>query len=247
MPRPWGGTRSGEQQIRSRVRRRLPSAYRAYRAPPAVPDTSSNPAPGAILQPGGNAVADGLAAGTAAVQLCGADIVPTRVARPTPADTADPPKFGTAVGIATIFPDRPGMPPPPPRAGISPAPNFNELISANALVTAGLTKAGLTYPPETNPFDKPELRKVPTDDPLEPSRPFNNPAIPVVAVFDPGANGFTPAADIGDESPCSALGTEEPPPTASTARRCPSTHRWPGQPRQPGRPSRPGWRSPAAS
>jgi hypothetical protein len=101
------------------------------------------------------------------------------------------------------------MPPPPPRAGISPAPNFNELISANALVTAGLTKAGLTYPPETNPFDKPELRKVPTDDPLEPSRPFNNPAIPVVAVFDPGANGFTPAADIGDESPCSALGTEE--------------------------------------
>lgn len=59
---------------------------------PCVADTSSNPAPGAILQPGGNAVGDGLAAGTAAVQLGGADIVPTNVARPTPAETSDPPK-----------------------------------------------------------------------------------------------------------------------------------------------------------
>jgi hypothetical protein len=37
-------------------------------------------------------VSAGLAAGAAGAQLCGTDIVPTKVARPTPAETPDPPK-----------------------------------------------------------------------------------------------------------------------------------------------------------
>src|ERR1700722_3089537 len=82
-------------------------------------------------------------------------------------------------------------------------------MSANALVTAGLMLAGFTQLPERNPFINPELKKLPKAEPVCPSSVFNNPAIPVVAVFDPGANGLVPAADIGDASPCRVLGTVE--------------------------------------
>ena len=58
---------------------------------PCVADASSTP--GGIYQPSaGDAVSAGLAAGAAGAQLCGTDIVPTKVARPTPAETPDPPK-----------------------------------------------------------------------------------------------------------------------------------------------------------
>jgi len=60
-----------------------------------------------------------------------------------------------------------------------------------------------------NPFANVEFRNVPAADPVCPSRTFNNPEIPVVAVFDPDAKGLDPADDNGDASPCSALGTEE--------------------------------------
>lgn len=57
---------------------------------PGVPDTSSTP--GGLYQPSaGDAVAALFVAGVAAAQLFGTDIVPTKVARPTPADTAEPP------------------------------------------------------------------------------------------------------------------------------------------------------------
>lgn len=83
-------------------------------------------------------------------------------------------------------------------------------MSAKALVTAGLTLAGLTQLPERNPFHNAELpKKLPKAEPVCPLRRFKNPAIPVVAVFEPGANGLVPAADIGDAMPCSALGTVE--------------------------------------
>src|SRR5277367_3998958 len=62
---------------------------------PGVADASS--IPGGLYQPpacagDGAAAAAWLAAGAAAAQLCGTDIVPTKVARPTPADTAWPPR-----------------------------------------------------------------------------------------------------------------------------------------------------------
>jgi hypothetical protein len=82
-------------------------------------------------------------------------------------------------------------------------------MSPNELVTAGSTLAGFTQLPERNPLAIVEFNKLPTADPLCPLRKFNNPEIPVVAVLDPGANGLVPAADSGDESPCSALGTVE--------------------------------------
>jgi hypothetical protein len=54
-------------------------------------------------------------------------------------------------------------------------------------------------------------KKLPRADPFSPSKPFNSPASPVVAVFDPGAKGLVPteADDNGDASPCSELGTLE--------------------------------------
>ena len=71
--------------------------------------------------------------------------------------------------------------------------------------------ARFTQLPERNPFANPELAKEPKADPVCPSRRFSSPAIPVVAVFDPGAKGLTPAEadDSGDERPCSVLGTVE--------------------------------------
>ena len=65
--------------------------------------------------------------------------------------------------------------------------------------------AGFTQLPERNPFINPELKKPPTAVPVWPSSIFNNPAIPVVAVFDPGANGFVPVDDNGEASCCSEL------------------------------------------
>ena len=159
----------------------------------------------------------------AAAQLCGTDIVPTSVARPIPADTADPPRPGDPIAPiaepAWANPAAPiadgavaavnagfKAPKPPPKP--SPATAKNP-ISANALVTAGLMLAGFNQLPERTPFESPEVMKLPKADPVCPLSMFKNPAIPVVAVFDPGANGLTPAADIGDAIPCSALGSEE--------------------------------------
>ena len=71
--------------------------------------------------------------------------------------------------------------------------------------------AGFTQLPERNPFANPELAKEPKADPVCPSRRFSSPAIPVVAVFDPGAKGLTPAEadDSGEARLCSELGTVE--------------------------------------
>ena len=63
--------------------------------------------------------------------------------------------------------------------------------------------------PERIPFENPEVMKLPKADPVCPLSIFKNPAIPVVAVFDPGANGLVLAADIGDASPCRVLGIVE--------------------------------------
>ncbi|MGA8126722.1 MAG: hypothetical protein WB967_21330, partial [Mycobacterium sp.] len=65
--------------------------------------------------------------------------------------------------------------------------------------------------PERIPLENPEVMKLPKADPVCPLRRFSSPAIPVVAVFDPGAKGLTPseADESGDESPCSVLGTVE--------------------------------------
>jgi hypothetical protein len=82
-------------------------------------------------------------------------------------------------------------------------------MSPKALVTAGLMLAGFTQFPDRNPFADAEFMKPPKADPLCPENRFNNPAMPVVAVFDPGAKGLVPDADIGDASPCNVLGTVE--------------------------------------
>jgi hypothetical protein len=159
----------------------------------------------------------------AAAQVCGTDIAPTRVARPIPADTADPPRPGDPIAPiaepawanpAALIADgavaavNAGFKAPKPPPKPSPATAKNP-ISANALVTAGLRLAGFTQLPERNPLTIAAFKKPPTADPLCPLRRFKNPAIPVVAVFDPGANGSIPAADVGDAIPCSALGTVE--------------------------------------
>jgi hypothetical protein len=96
-------------------------------------------------------------------------------------------------------------------AGLRPAPEpatAKNPISPNAPVVDPTRLAGFTQLPERNPFESPEVMKEPKADPFSPSRPFKNPAIPVVAVFDPGAKGLTPteADDSGEESPCNALG-----------------------------------------
>ncbi len=155
----------------------------------------------------------------AAVQLCGADIVPTRVARPTPADTADPPKFGDPIepiaGPTWLSPTvliADGAVAAENKAGLKPAlepATAKNPISPNAPVVVSITEDGFTQLPERNPFASPELMKEPKADPVEPLRVFNNPAIPVVAWFEPGAKGLTAADDNGDESPCSELGTLE--------------------------------------
>ena len=82
-------------------------------------------------------------------------------------------------------------------------------MSAKALVTAGLTLAGLNQLPERTPFENPEVMKLPKADPVCPESMFKNPAIPVVAVFEPGANGLVLAAGIGDAMLCSAVGIVE--------------------------------------
>lgn len=173
----------------------------------------------ARLQPGGgNAVAAGLVNGVAVAQFCGTDNAPTSVARPMPPDTAEPPRDGK---LGDSNDDSPGRPDPPPRGGkkppTAPAPNFSELMSAIALVMAGLIKAGFAYPPEMTPFPRPELRNVPAAEFVCPSNRFSNPDSPVVAVFVPGANGLIPPSprsepspdpeDEGDASVWSVLGT----------------------------------------
>src|ERR1700753_3335462 len=62
-----------------------------------LPDTSS--IPGGLYQPSvGDVAAAGLVAGATEAQLCGTDIVPTRVARPMPADTGALPKPAAPAG-----------------------------------------------------------------------------------------------------------------------------------------------------
>ena len=61
--------------------------------------------------------------------------------------------------------------------------------------------------PERKPFDSPEVMKLPKADPVCPLSMFKNPAMPVVAVFEPGAKGLVPAA--GAAMLCSALGTDD--------------------------------------
>jgi hypothetical protein len=67
--------------------------------------------------------------------------------------------------------------------------------------------AGFTQFPERNPFPIAEFKRPPTADPLCPLRRFRNPAIPVVAVFEPGAKGLTPA--VGAAMLWSAFGSED--------------------------------------
>ncbi len=57
---------------------------------PAIPASAL----GAYAKPADAAPTGEPVPGVAAAQLCGTDIAPTRVARPTPADTADPPSPG---------------------------------------------------------------------------------------------------------------------------------------------------------
>jgi hypothetical protein len=103
----------------------------------------------------------------AAVQLCGADIVPTRVARPTPADTADPPKFGDPIepiaGPTWLSPTvliADGAVAAENKAGLKPAlepATAKNPISPNAPVVVSITEDGFTQLPERNPFASPEL------------------------------------------------------------------------------------------
>jgi len=192
---------------------------------PGMPGTPgiaviSVPAPGAMAQPPDDDAISGalVPGGAAAAQLCGTDIAPTRVARPTPAETADPPRLDdpsepiaepTWAKLAPLI--AAGAAAPVNMAGLRPPTLWpataKNPISANALVTAGLTLAGLNQLPERNPFDSPELMKLPKEDLVSPSSMFKNPAIPVVAVFVPGAKGFTPA--VGAAMLCRALGSDD--------------------------------------
>lgn len=193
---------------------------------PGIPDIPCAPTPDAVVQPAaGNAVTEELVTGAAEAQLCGTDNAPTKVARPIPADTADPPRPGDPSGLIaeTMWPNPSAPAPDGPipdikMDGLRPSPpgptTAKKPMSAKALVTAGLMLAGLTHCPDVNPFINVEFKKVPKADPVCPSRRFSNPEIPVVAVLDPGANGLDPtdaagADDIGDARLCSALGTVE--------------------------------------
>jgi hypothetical protein len=135
--------------------------------------------------PDGDAISGAADPGVAAAQLCGTDIAPTRVARPIPADTIDPPRpgepsvpnpaFSAEDALAPV--SMPGLTAPPkpwPATAKNP-------MSAKALVTAGLTLAGFTQLPDRKPFMKPELKNEPKDEPVDPLSKFSNPEIPVVA------------------------------------------------------------------
>ena len=91
-------------------------------------------------------------------------------------------------GCGVIMP----VTPVPPGAG-SPGPN--ELISANPLVIAGVTIAGLTYEPDTKPFTKLEFRKVPMEFPSAPSKKSRSESSQLA-----GCAAAFVAADIGEVS-----------------------------------------------
>ena len=88
---------------------------------PGIPGMFSATRFGAAFQPAvWNAVAAGLVTAFAGAQLCGTDNAPTGVARPTPADTAEPPRPGKpadAGAAPETNDDKAGMPDPPPRGG----------------------------------------------------------------------------------------------------------------------------------
>ena len=152
--------RSGEQQSPSRVRRGrpLPSAFQACPGIPARRRTPPPSPPGAICSspPPAMPSADGTRrAGRPQNPTLQAPTSPRPGSRgPTPADTgaihpssaqplASQPSALIAAGDARAATQSRYQ---------SGAELQRQLISANALVTAGLTKAGLTYPPETTPF-----------------------------------------------------------------------------------------------
>ena len=100
---------------------------------PGIPGTPgiaviSVPAPGAMAQPPDDDAISGalVPGGAAAAQLCGTDIAPTRVARPTPAEIADPPRpddpsplTAEPTWLATLVAD--DAPAPVSMAGLKPA------------------------------------------------------------------------------------------------------------------------------
>src|SRR6202034_3211507 len=107
-----------------------------------------------------------LATCAAAVHAGGTDSLPTSV---LPDVFTETPTFGTAAGNGAggCGVTKPVTPAPP---GAESTLGCNELMSANPLVIAGVTSAGLTYEPDTTPFTKEEFKKVPREFPSAPSR-----------------------------------------------------------------------------
>ena len=139
-----------------------------------------------------------LATCAVAVHAGGTDNLPTSV---LPEVFTETPTFGTPAGVGNGAAGwgviRPVTPAPP---GVDSTLGCNELMSANPLVIAGVTIAGLTYEPDTKPFTKLEFRKVPREFPSAPSKKSRkSPNQPC---------GFA-AADSGDVSCCSDDGTLE--------------------------------------
>lgn len=121
---------------------------------------SGAPAPGptAVVQPPpANVAPAGFATWAAVVQLCGTDNLPTSSVRAVTADTAPRPGEPAGAGVDTML-INPGILDPPPGGTGNPGVRTS-LMSAIADVTAGVTIAGFTYPPEVNPLKKLEFKK----------------------------------------------------------------------------------------
>src|ERR1700751_3787656 len=88
---------------------------------PGIPVVPPTPPPGAKPNPADAAPPGEPVPGVAAAQLCGTDIAPTKVARPTPADTADPPRLGADASEPTADPT--GLNPAAPAAAGAVAPD----------------------------------------------------------------------------------------------------------------------------
>src|ERR1700690_4202842 len=137
--------------------------------------------------------------GPVASQLGGTDKAPTRLARPIsaaamPGRPADPSVPAGPRPEARLAPS--ATAPAPPSAG-------NRKLKA---VTESIIDVGLTSPLVVNALEKLAtlalLRKLPTSDPLDPSRKFNSPASPVVEVLVLGAS---PSQASSPVSPVDAL------------------------------------------
>lgn len=90
---------------------------------PAIPASAL----GAYAKPADGAPTGEPVPGVAAAQLCGTDIAPTRVARPIPAVTADPP--------------RPGDP-----SALTADPTWLTVLTADGAAAAPVNRAGLRPP-----------------------------------------------------------------------------------------------------